>query len=286
MSSVLRSPEFSGQSRVLNVESTSATKVKTLDKHAELNANLGGRSETNSDNMKIAEERDENVSHTIEDVKSESLDIADSTNVSDSQMSVEAELEKVKIELQDLTASIEEKYQQAEQQGYNEGYQKGLEESDSVLMGKLESIERLKIGMSEAVEQSLIDNEDVLVEIVFTALCKVFGELAQTREGVISAVRQTVSQLVKRDKLTIRVPEKDYEIIREEKTRLLLPDEQNSIEIIPDSHLKYGGCIVETSGGGLDGRMEIQLKKLMETLLNTRADKISQQSAQNVETSD
>jgi len=199
--------------------------------------------------------------------------------LTDPESTIKIELERVKKELEEIKMVIEEKARMAEKQGYEAGFKKGLDDSDAVLMDKLESFERVTKSANETREKAIIDNEDILVEIAFTALCKVFGELVQTKEGVVAAVRQTTSQLVKRDKLTIRVPEKDYEIIKEQRHKLALSDDLEAVEILPDTHMKYGGCIVETNGGGLDGRLEIQLKKLMDTLLNTRAQNTIPQNA-------
>ena len=273
MSTVLRSPQINSQSRVLNVDNPKYETVKI------------GRDQVTEDNSMVSErieKPDGNSQEAIEALMQKSSLQEKNQPREESQTdlkneSSETELEQLKLELEELKASIEEKYRLAEKKGYDDGYKNSLENSDKVLMDKLESFEVLKNSISDAIEKTLADNEDLLVEIVFTSLCKVFGEVAQTKEGVIGVVRQTTSQLVKRDKLIIRVPAKDYEIIREEKARLSLPDDSDTIELIPDTHLKYGGCIVETTGGGLDGRLEIQLKKLMDTLLNTRAQKSIEQ---------
>jgi flagellar biosynthesis/type III secretory pathway protein FliH len=37
-------------------------------------------------------------------------------------------------------------------------------------------------------------------------------------------------------------------------------------EIVADSRVELGGCIVETNTGSLDGRFEVQLRELYETL--------------------
>ena len=274
MSTLLRSPQINSQSRLLNVDNPKYETVKTgEDQVVEDNSIVSERIEkTDGSNQDTVEALMKSSS-----LQEENQPLAESHNDLKNESS-ETELEQLKLELKELKASIEEKYRIAEKQGYDDGYKNGLQDSDKVLMDKLESFEVLKNSISDAIEKNLADNEDLLVEIVFTSLCKVFGELAQTKEGVIGVVRQTASQLVKRDKLMIRVPAKDYEIIREEKARLSLPEDSDTIELVPDTHLKYGGCIVETTGGGLDGRLEIQLKKLMDTLLNTRAQKSTEQN--------
>ena len=274
MSTLLRSPQINSQSRLLNVDNPKYETVKTgEDQVVEDNSIVSERIEkTDGSNQDTVEALMKSSS-----LQEENQPRAESQTDLQNESS-ETELEKLKLELEELKASIEEKYRIAEKQGYDDGYKNGLQDSDKALMDKLESFEVLKNSISDAIEKNLADNEDLLVEIVFTSLCKVFGELAQTKEGVIGVVRQTASQLVKRDKLMIRVAAKDYEIIREEKARLSLPEDSDTIELVPDTHLKYGGCIVETTGGGLDGRLEIQLKKLMDTLLNTRAQKSIEQN--------
>jgi flagellar biosynthesis/type III secretory pathway protein FliH len=41
--------------------------------------------------------------------------------------------------------------------------------------------------------------------------------------------------------------------------------------LVPDTRVTAGGCIVETSAGSLDGRFEVQLHEMCETLRSAKA---------------
>ena len=40
------------------------------------------------------------------------------------------------------------------------------------------------------------------------------------------------------------------------------------LELVADERVELGGCLIETDGGTLDGRLETQLKRLRDTLLD------------------
>jgi flagellar biosynthesis/type III secretory pathway protein FliH len=42
------------------------------------------------------------------------------------------------------------------------------------------------------------------------------------------------------------------------------------LDVVADERVAAGGCLIETTGGTLDARLEIQLRRLLDTLTRVR----------------
>ena len=121
----------------------------------------------------------------------------------------------------------------------------------------------------EKLDESIENQQDKIVEIIITAIYKVFGELLVTKEGIQQVVKQVVKGVKQDQPIVVRISNEDFEIINELRSDLIkLQDSE--IKIIADKQVGLGGCIVESASGSLDGRMEIQLQSLTNALLQAK----------------
>ena len=285
MSSLIRAPKVNGQPRVLTVEKVPPV-FNSLDNDRKSKPVNGGSKNTTvekveADEMTFSATGSEG---SFEQNATESTDeIGGSTKYEDipqnyysqevaTQVSeMNARLAAVNEELENLKATIEEQRESAKNQGYDEGYKKGIEDADTVVLERLEQLDNLAHSFSEKIDSSVNENEDMLVEIAFAAVSKMLGDVMPTKEGAIAAVRQATQYVTKRDKLIFRVSEKDYQLLKDSPSQLVQNGDSSEIHIVPDQHVQLGGCILETSSGGLDSRLEIQLSNLMDTLKSVNA---------------
>lgn len=162
--------------------------------------------------------------------------------------------------------------------GHEEGLRQGRAEGETVLAAAREQM-RVEQGkrvarwdaLLAAVEQQMkaaIDGtEDMLVEIAFEALCKLLGEAMTQRSGVRAAVLNVVQRARAREMLVVRVAPDDLHLLQSEAAALGAP----GVQVLGDARVRLGGCLLETSGGNLDGRLETQLQQLCDALLRARA---------------
>lgn len=168
---------------------------------------------------------------------------------------------------QELEAAKEE----ARQKGFAEGYQSGTEAGEREYAGRVEELQALLHAATEALEQGISGEEDLLVEIVFAAVSKILGETMTTPEGVTAAVRQVVQHVKAREHLVIRVCARDFALLNEGQIIHGSGLDEDRVQILMDDRVQLGGCLLETAGGSLDGRLEIQLNQLREILLKAKA---------------
>lgn len=119
-------------------------------------------------------------------------------------------------------------------------------------------------------KRSEIDKfDDELIAITFEAVCKVIGQQMTDSEIVTSVVREVISHAQDRMHMILRVCPRHFDVIQKAKD-MLSRGRSNRLEIVADDHVKYGGCIVQTDAGSIDGRLEMQLTSLLELLLDER----------------
>ena len=189
------------------------------------------------------------------------------------------------VPLEDPEEALNALRKQAFEEGYREGAaaasaqartelaadREALDKGREALEREHEGLERLIGSVREALERGIDGAEDAMVEIAFAAACKVLGEAAATEEGVRGMVREAMREIRSREKVVVRISSADHERLAAEPARLQRLSEELKIELAADGRVALGGCLIETAGGTLDARLEVQLRQLVDTLVKVRA---------------
>jgi len=173
--------------------------------------------------------------------------------------------------VEDPREALEELRRQGAEAGYREGLERGerearaaLAEEKALLAKETERLRALAGSLGEALGRAIGGAEDAMVEIAFAAVCKVLGEAAASEEGVRAMVQQAMREVRAKENMVLRVAPADYERLAR-----LSNGESGRLELVADERVALGGCLIETAGGTLDARLEVQLRQLVDTL--TRA---------------
>ncbi len=177
--------------------------------------------------------------------------------------SEELRLEQENRQLKEALAEIKTKYEQLKQEQYQNhyenGFKAGIEEAQEVIQSAVE------------LEKSFLENwhefkfafEQEVSKIVLAAVGKILGQALARPEPAMAAVKEVLQSVGYEDKLTVYVSAKDFRVF-ERYRRQISPN--SSIEYVCDDRVTVGGCLVKLDKGMLDGRIEVQLKNLVETL--------------------
>ena len=163
---------------------------------------------------------------------------------------------------EDEGAKLEELRRQAFEDGYRDGRSQGEKDARKELAGELEKLQALARSVREALAQGIEGVEDALVEIAFAAACKVLGRAAATEEGVRAMVREAMSEVRSREGVVLRVSPREHAALQAELGA--------ELQVLADERVAAGGCLIETTGGTLDARLEVQLRRLADTLGRAR----------------
>ena len=179
-----------------------------------------------------------------------------------------APTEAVRLAEQDrlLRESIAAERQRVLERAREQGHQAGVEQGRAEYEAQLQALGQLVGSMRDALADGIAGTEDVIVEIAFEAIGKILGESLARRDGVQAVVREVISGVREREHLVVRVSPRDHELLAREGFKPKNGDAQ-AIELLADDRVELGGCLIETAGGTLDGRLETQLKRLRDTLV-------------------
>lgn len=181
-------------------------------------------------------------------------------------------LEKVKEEARKSAEEIE----QAKIKGYNDAYN----EAKAKYMSLVAEMETIKSKVIEEYNKMLENAEAEVVEIILDISRKVLqSEITQNKDYIFNLVREAINGCTHKEDLILRVSPEEYDYITQKREVLdSIFSSSEKMEIIKDSSLKEGDCIIETPYGSVETGVQLKLSKIEETflgLLNTGSEAMS-----------
>jgi flagellar assembly protein FliH len=181
-----------------------------------------------------------------------------------------AEAGKKAQEIEDASrAAFEAERKDAEERGRIAGREAGFAE------GKAE-VERLIQRMQTVLERAqdkraeiLAETEQEIIDLVLLISRKVIKVISENqRNMVISNVVQALRKVKGRGNIIIRINMVDLKLTTEHvKDFTQLVEGSKSLQIVEDSTIDPGGCIIETDFGEIDARISSQLAELETKIL-------------------
>jgi len=169
----------------------------------------------------------------------------------------------------DAVAAFEFEKKQAEEQGRaagrETGFTEGKEEVNRLIQRTQTILERAQDKRGEILEET----EQQIIDLVLLISRKVIKVISENqRNVVISNVGQALRKVKGRGNITIRVNLLDLKLATDHKKDFIeLVEGAKSIQIIEDSTVDPGGCIIETDFGEIDARISSQLAELEQKIL-------------------
>lgn len=195
--------------------------------------------------------------------------------------------ENSKKEIEEMYKNAEEKIEYeinlAKNKGYQEGYQEGINQGkEEVIESGKNLIIRAQSILEEIVEyriKSISSNEEELINLALKLSEKIIKkQISEDREIIRNNLKEAVKKVPISKELTIMVNWEDLEYIKEIKDKLIAEiNGVEKIEVIENSNIDKGGCILETSMGTIDAsinsQLEIIYEKFMEIISNESCNK-------------
>lgn len=166
---------------------------------------------------------------------------------------------------------------QASEEGFLSGVEQGREQ------GRQEAYEEYSHALAEA--RSILEDaslwkrrkigeaEPFILELTLEIARKVIGEqLSCDREHLLNLIRRALSHTQEYKSIIVAVSPDSYTYVQENRTRLAdVLDSQVEVTIVPDESVVDGGCIIRTSLGNVDARVDTQLAEIKKALLEMQA---------------
>ncbi|MDR2630688.1 MAG: flagellar assembly protein FliH [Spirochaetaceae bacterium] len=190
----------------------------------------------------------------------------------------EEEAERILAEAREKAATIEEdsrgtienERKEAENQGRETGREAGFAEG----MAEVERlIERTRTALERAQDKRveiLAETEQQIIDLVLLISRKVIKVISENqRNVVISNVVQALRKVKGRGNIIIKVNLVDVKLTTDHTKKFIqLLEGNQSIQVMEDSSVDPGGCIIETDFGEVDARISSQLAELESKILD------------------
>lgn len=157
------------------------------------------------------------------------------------------------------------------QEAYSQGYAAGTKEA---AVAADELIRRLEadIELVAAERAALVDSvEPEALKLCLAAVEKIIRhEVRSDHRVVLRVVKSCLRRIRDRDQIDVRVSPQEVEAVRAHRDELLsLVEGVSVLSIADDRRVSPGGCVVDSSSGTFDARIETQFetihRKVMET---------------------
>ena len=177
--------------------------------------------------------------------------------------------EKVKQIESDSRAAFEDARKEAEQQGRavgrEAGYKEGKAEVERLIQRTQTVLERAQNKRAEILEET----EQEIINLVLLIARKVIKVISENQRNVIiSNVVQALRKVKGRGNIVIRVNISDLKLASEHiKDFINHVEGAKSLQIVEDTSIDEGGCIIDTDFGEIDARIASQLAELEAKIL-------------------
>jgi len=166
---------------------------------------------------------------------------------------------------QNIEAERREAKEQGRAEGKNDGFMDGKAEVDRL-------IERTQTVLERAQEkrgQILSETEKEIIDLVLLISRKVIKVISENqRDVIISNVTEALRKVKAKGNVLIRVNLLDLKLATEHKQDFIkLMENAQDVNIVEDSSVDQGGCIIETDFGEIDARIASQLMELENKIL-------------------
>jgi len=170
---------------------------------------------------------------------------------------------QVKALQQKHQAEEEALFAAASERGYEEGIRRAAEDVAQKKAASDKQFKLLEEGITKAVGAAFADATELACEIAFEAVLKILGREIASGEAVAALTREIAIRAEANEDVILRVNPIDAELLKSPDSIPL------RYRVEADESLTRGGCVIETSHGIVDARLETRLDAFMMALRGT-----------------
>ena len=189
-------------------------------------------------------------------------------------------LEKAKITAERCLSEANQQVAPIKKQAYDEGHQKGYQEG--IVQGQQAGRAEMQQGIDQAIVKTqqmlatgeqetknmILAAEGQIVEIALAVARKILAyEIAENPMAVLPLVKAALQKVSDQEEVVIRVSIDDFDAVLLAKTELqTMVGRENALKIIVDHTIESGSCVIDTSYGTVDARVDTQFETIKKAL--------------------
>ncbi|MCZ8520056.1 MULTISPECIES: FliH/SctL family protein [Paenibacillus] len=166
----------------------------------------------------------------------------------------------------------QETVEAAMDQGFTQGYEEGLSRAETELREKYDAMLQEASSILEqayALKQQIIqESEPFLIDLSCSIAEKIVArQLTLEPEWTVDLIRKTLTRRKDTGVIALCVSPSQFPLIQDAREELLLHiDSQAELQIIPDGSVQDHGCVIRSSFGSIDSRIDTQLSEIKNAL--------------------
>ncbi|MFS0727840.1 FliH/SctL family protein [Paenibacillus sp. 1P07SE] len=163
---------------------------------------------------------------------------------------------------------IEEARQSGAEQGYREGYEQAKADIEQQWQGLMAEAQQMLEHAYKMRETIIQEAEPFVVELSCAIAEKVIARhMEGTPELALELIRRSLSRRREQGVITLCVAPGQLAFVQAAREELaLVIDSQAELRILPDASVKDHGCVIRSSFGSIDARIDTQLEEIKREL--------------------
>lgn len=153
-------------------------------------------------------------------------------------------------------------FEQGQQEGFAQGNQTALAEMQQTMQLTLEKAQNIIKTAEQEARQMILDAEREIVAIALAVAGRVLArEIEENPTTILPIVKEALDKVRDQEQINIRVSPDDYEMVLMAKRDLqVMVGRENSLSVVADHVVPKGGCVIETSLGTVDAKLDTKLE--------------------------
>ncbi|MFW6147566.1 MAG: FliH/SctL family protein [Thermodesulfobacteriota bacterium] len=158
--------------------------------------------------------------------------------------------------------------QEAYEKGFNQGEKDGLELGEKKASKMTEHIEELLQGLIRLRGELVKHHEQDIIKLIFAIAKRIIKQTTKMNEDAVREVLfKAVNLATEKSEVTIRINPEDFDLVERLRPEFFAAfNDLKSVTVASDPSITQGGCLLETSSGEIDARIETQLERIYQSL--------------------
>jgi flagellar assembly protein FliH len=165
---------------------------------------------------------------------------------------------------------LEEQKRLGYEEGYQLGIQDGTEHAQQLFQSQLAKAANVLEQAFQEKAAIIQEAEPFVIELTTEIAKKVLKqELKSHPDSLLQLIKEVLASVYETSSITIGVAPDDFAFVQKQREQLMAIDTGAHVEIkvLPDYSVEQGGCIIRTSSGSIDARIDVQLSEIKKVLL-------------------
>lgn len=167
------------------------------------------------------------------------------------------------------------------QQGWREGYDQGRQTAETDYSSKVQLANDILAKAYKEKQEIINEAEPFVIELSIQIASKIIQKELETKpEVLMEMIKQNLVYSNERSMISICVSPEDFSFVQAGRSQFLeMVEGQIEVKVLPEHSIEKGGCVIRTSYGSIDARLDVQLKEIKQALLKTLQDEKYEQNA-------